>query len=575
MNNINNIPVAVAKRSSVNMSATQHYTTDFGRLDCVYHTELVPGDDVKIKLDGFLRGAPMPAPTFGSIKADIRVFFVPHRILTNRTSWNFDDWITGVTSSSHPYFIATAIANLLDSTNANYIGADYEQDLRRHLTNLGYPVKQDGTIYAPANFKINPFSFLAYQRIWWDYYRDSSLIPENLINSYIPPIGSGQISTSSYLTSLLSPRYACFKKDYFTTAKVYPQQGVDNAGAEALDYVSTTNTRSGVVAPSNPNNVLSVNPSNNTFSIQGNSFVSGDKVVPINWLRAANALQRYLERNNLAGTRLTERFLARFGVTPPAVALDMAEYLGGNSSQVRIGDVTANNENMSSAAGQFNPANAFNTLDANGDGYGTMQGQQGGKAAVDMTSGYVEYHSKEFGTLMAIQTLVPEVDYIQGLRADFLRGVSNDRFEYFTPEMENMGYEPVRASRLFFEDVNHANDIFGFVPRYQHYKLQNGVVAGDLVLAGTREGMDSLHLARVFSQQPTLNPAFTQITPDARHGLDRIFSVVGNVGQYDHFQGTCHADCVMSRPMSHDVLPSLEEDANSNTVAIQNGGVRM
>ena len=40
------LPIGVEQRSDVNMSAIHVGTTDFGRMDVVYHTELIRGDNV-------------------------------------------------------------------------------------------------------------------------------------------------------------------------------------------------------------------------------------------------------------------------------------------------------------------------------------------------------------------------------------------------------------------------------------------------------------------------------------------------------------------------------------------------
>ena len=103
------LPIGVEQRSDVNMSAIHVGTTDFGRMDVVYHTELIRGDNVTLKLTSMLRAAPMPCPTFGKFRRSLRVFFVPHRILTapanfNLSTFSWDEWINGQSANSHPYF---------------------------------------------------------------------------------------------------------------------------------------------------------------------------------------------------------------------------------------------------------------------------------------------------------------------------------------------------------------------------------------------------------------------------------------------------------------------------------------
>lgn len=596
MNKFNKIAVGVQSRSPQNLSKTFHGSHDFGRMDVVYcNSDIVAGDDIDLDINGYLRGAPMPAPTFGQVDVDVRVFFVPHRIATSRPSevgengFSWDNYISGVSSNSHPY--ATARDLLIqfnawlyqDGTERNPMHLDFlRRDCRRLMSQLGVPASIYNNIgTSPSDFPSNLYNqrvsnlwkFHAYQRVWWDYYRDSSLIEESYIRNYVPLLHSGRCTGVDYF-SYFEPRYACFRKDYFTTAKQYPEQG-------GFPVVAPTAGRNGIsdFVTYDPNNVIDPLSDKLDPTIKIDSVSAS--TLPIQWLRAANALQKYLERNNLAGTRLMERFLARFGVTPSSVALDMSEYLGGSRTTLSIGDVTANNEEFNAS---FIPSNAFNTASVDGSSTGTIQGQLGGKSSANCRSGHIKFHAKEYGTLIAIQTLIPHVSYYQGLSRMDTRGTDNDRFEYFTPEFENIGYQPLYGRELV-DSLDTYGRVFGYVPRYQDYKFDKDVVCGDLTLKETSAGMDSWHLARQFtaedlSSEPEvawLTPAFTMITPQERVKLDRIFSIPGTIeNQLDHFTSVIHSEVHIVRPMSSSALPSLDEDISQDgkRIELQNGGVR-
>lgn len=571
-NSFSKIPVAVQERSQQNLSHPLVSSSDFGRMDVVYcNTDIVPGDDVNLKIDGFLRGAPMPAPTYGKIDIDVRVFFVPHRILCSRenetsdaganTTFCWDDFITGISSVSHPYFNGNTLRSRVTNYegNTHFVGEAYYKDLRRLYSQFGLPrefvLDRMGSAVA-LTLRINPFRFFAYQRVWWDWYRDSSLIEESSIRDYLPLCPSGQIG-DFIADKVLHPRYCCFKKDYYTTAKLNPQSG----SASALTPLNSNY----------PSGAAFVNP-NNTPELDDPITATN---LPVQWLRSANALQKYLERNNLAGSRLMERFLARFGNTPSSVALDMSEYLGGASRSLQIGDITSNNEQNGIDESEI--TNAFGTPSSS---RGTIQGQLGGKSMSDISSGNISFHAKEFGTLIAIQTIRPNVFYYEGLTRDLTRGLDSGKFDYFTPEMENLGYQPLYLRELFLPQAPaNLNRIFGYQTRYADYKMSKGVVAGDFVLDGTKEGMDSWYLSRELESEEAfeLSPAFTTLSPYPRLLLDRIFSVPGTIGQYDHFNCFYNCEVHMSRPMSASSLPSLDEDLgqHGNVVSVPNGGVRM
>lgn len=590
-NSFSKIPVAVQERSRQNLSHPLVSSSDFGRMDVVYcNTDIVPGDDVNLKIDGFLRGAPMPAPTYGKIDVDVRVFFVPHRILCSRenetsasganTTFCWDDFITGISSVSHPYFNGNTLRSRVTKYegNTHFVGDPYYKDLKRLYSQFGLPNdfildRLDGPL--ALTLRINPFRFFAYQRVWWDWYRDSSLIDESSIRDYLPLCPSGQIG-DAIADKILHPRYCCFKKDYYTTAKLNPQSGTRTVIAPTVGSASSVSVRE--LYPESPDNTPNVAP---------NITVGANAGLPVQWLRAANALQKYLERNNLAGSRLMERFLARFGNTPSSVALDMSEYLGGASRSLQIGDITSNNEQNGIAEASI--TNSFATPSSS---RGTIQGQLGGKSMSDISSGNISFHAKEFGTLIAIQTIRPNVFFFEGLTRDLTRGLDTGKFDYFTPEMENLGYQPLYLRELFLPKApQNVNVIFGYQTRYADYKMSKGVVAGDFVLDGTKEGMDSWYLSRDMLREfgefdengkyiggwPTLSPAFTTLSPYPRLVLDRIFSIPGEIGQYDHFNCFYNCEVHMSRPMSSSSLPSLDEDLgqHGNVVSVPNGGVRM
>lgn len=560
------LPIGVEKRSDVNMSAMHVGSTDFGRMDVVYHTELIRGDNVKMKLTSMLRAAPMPCPTFGKFRRSLRVFFVPHRILTapanfNAGSFSWDEWINGQNSASHPYFSVSSLKLVYAgsaSAAALITSLPSWRDACRLASQLRFPayiynMSKDATIPSTNVARFNPFPAAAYQRIFWDWYRDASLIDETNLLTYVPLLPSGEISAALSLP-YLTPRYCCWDKDYFTTAKLTPQSGGKTSVA-----TSYTSTAYDVL---NPKNVQ-----------QGNASLApnGSTRIPVQFIRAAEALQKYLERNNLAGSRLIDRMVARFGGSRNVVRLNMSEYLGQVEDTMVVGDITASND----LSGSPSTSNAFNLGAAS-----SIMGQQSGKSYGRSASDTIEYHAEETGTLMVISTLVPSTGYYQGIDRSLTRGTSDDKFDYFTPELQGIGYQPVYLQELYADSAS--SQLFGFAPRYADYLFQPDVVSGDLVLSSTSAGMDGYHTFRTFSQAPSLTPSFTQIRPEDRDELDsRIFSITpkaaskSDYGVLDHFVGYVNADVLINRPIDSHKSPFLDEDGHHDNVTIPDGGTRM
>lgn len=560
------LPIGVEKRSDVNMSAMHVGSTDFGRMDVVYHTELIRGDNVKMKLTSMLRAAPMPCPTFGKFRRSLRVFFVPHRILTapanfNAGSFSWDEWINGQNSASHPYFSISSLKLVYGGTDTAQpliSGLPSWRDACRLASQLRFPayiynMSKGATIPSTNVARFNPFPAAAYQRIFWDWYRDASLIDESNLLTYVPLLPSGEISSALSLP-YLTPRYCCWDKDYFTTAKLTPQSG--GKTSVATNYTSTA------YEVLNPKNVQ-----------QGNASISpaGTTRIPVQFIRAAEALQKYLERNNLAGSRLIDRMVARFGGSRNVVRLNMSEYLGQVEDTMVVGDITASND----IEGTPSTSNAFNLGSAS-----SIMGQQSGKSYGRSASDTIEYHAEETGTLMVISTLVPSTGYYQGIDRSLTRGTTDDKFDYFTPELQGIGYQPVYLQELYAAAAS--SQLFGFAPRYADYLFQPDVVSGDLVLSGSSAGMDGYHTFRSFSQAPALTVSFTQIRPEDRDELDsRIFSITpkaaskSDYGRVDHFVGYVNADVLINRPIDSHKSPFLDEDGHHDNVTIPDGGTRM
>lgn len=609
MKHFSKVPIATGERSRQNLSATTNFTADFGRLDPVYHCEVCPNDDVELDISQFMRMAPMPYPVQGSIRQDLRVFFVPYRILQpdykdpGQTKFSWDNYITGVSNTSHPYAQAGALKGFLASSayasQDNYgfptgvYGTMWEQDSRRLFSLLGLPKDIYNYVASGVITDVTPITlwpFQAYQRIWWDYYRNSELILEELLPQYFPALAPGLNSlynggsqtVDKFLAHFLMPRYACFPKDYFTTAKVNPQSGSTASTVGTTLNVQPTTSDRALVLKSNGevgySNLVTVDDSAGIQrAVYFGSLGSTTSVLSqfsIEVLRRANALQKYLERNNIVGSRLIERFLARFGVAPSSQVMQMSEYLGGTSGTYNIGAIMSSTDTSSSAG--VPSSDGFGMSLQQDPAGGSIQGLSTGAGAINLNSGKIKYHAKEFGCLMVISSIVPNVVYTEGLHKKWKRGLG-DRFDYLTPEMDRLGYEPVLRNEIQY-DESFGNQPFGYVPAYSSYKYQNSIKAGDLVLVGTNSSMDCVNIEREFGiYSPSLTADFTQINPDERLSIDRnIFTFPGNLGEFDHFVGYAHVECHVNRSISDDGLPALDPDLDDQKkkILVENGGVR-
>lgn len=558
------VKVGTNKRSSFDLSHYQVTTTDFGKLVPICVRECLPHDEITLDPKVFIRLAPLAVPTFGHIKARVHTFFVPNRIL-----WKgWDNWINGLNTSSLPYFTTTQLHDeaSFDPAYISYVEPLPSQVYPRGqitdlFTNLG--LSQEAVSHYQSvtfgNYKLNPFAFLAYQRIWFDYFRDSNINQDEAWFDNLRNHSSGMYS-NILVHQMVQLRRACFKKDYFTTAKLNPQDGADAALATAQFNRAINSASTGLLAvhakTTNGSNSIELNVTNTDTS--SNRIVSAISV-PV--LRAATALQRYLERNNFVGSRPIARALAHFGIAPSAERLDMSEYLGAHDFPVQIADVTSTSLYSATEPDPMQPG-----------GLGT----QAGKGIAAGNGQAINYHAKEHGILMSVLSILPDTGYYQGLPKWLTRGYVDGKFDYFTPEFENLGFQPI-LTRELVSDSSHPEQIFGYTPKYSEYKFQMDVLAGDFTARGTNTGGDSYHLFRKLeSTDAVLNTSFTECGFNNQMDYDRIFQVPSEDG-LDHFYCNINCFCQMVRQMSSFASPSIinSEEGDGQRIDLPYGGTRL
>jgi len=575
------IKVSSGNRSTFDLSHHQVTTSDFGFLTPICYRDMLPNDDFIIKPSVFCRLAPLAVPTYGRITCRVHHFFVPYRILYPK----WDQFITQ-DSNNHtvpPYFTGSYLKQALNSDPAvspshQSAHESFRGIYSRVMSNLGlnpFAVKN-----AANDERFAAFPFLAYYRIWMDWFADTSIQNhEQLVQEFNTLVENGGDLMSGSLTAIrfIESKDCCYKKDYFTTAKINPQDGsasqvsVDVAGidlnpamvsSQQADAIKQYNgkvwsgTASGTV-PSSATSVLG------QFTIEA--------------LRAANSLQRYLERNNFVGTKTINRILAHFGVSPQPERLDMAEFIGGSSFPIQIGDVTSHT------------GHTFFNDDDNLD-YSTVGlGAQAGKGVGAGQGDTVRYHAKEHGIFMSLMSILPDTGYYQGISRFWNKGVYGDALDYFHPEFENLGYQEILNKELFATGTYEGfqrEGIFGYTPRFSEYKFQQDVLAGDMLTVGQDTSLhqpngapnDSWHLFRKFSftqaSPCALNYNFTRLH-NRSNDYDRIFQFTNNA--YDHFYFNIDCDVKATRDMMGFGEPSLSatNDEDGKTMNLPYGGTRL
>lgn len=244
--------MSIKKRSNFNLSHEVKTSTDIGKLVPIFCEPIIPGDSFKVSAEVYARFAPLLAPVMHRVNCYIHWFFVPNRLL-----WK--DWRKFITGGpkgkQNPVYprVKVPVAELNKSINQYWLnkwfGRNSLYDYLGFPTFIGY---QDGKyvnqfLNATRDLEIDLLPFMAYQRIWSDYYRDENLDPlrgfyytdeefdqsdENelpMLDSGIrvPAESSRSMPLDSVLDQIFSLRQRCWEKDYFTSALPWAQRGGD------------------------------------------------------------------------------------------------------------------------------------------------------------------------------------------------------------------------------------------------------------------------------------------------------------------------------------------------------------
>lgn len=482
------------KRAKFNLSNFHNCTFKMGYLYPVNLTEVLPGDSVQLSTSVFLRLAPMVVPVMHPVYMHLSNFFVPSRIL-----WDgFEDFITGGPDGTDTSVLPKVTLNVTNSPVGSLADA------------FGIPVQM---LKDAKTFSVNSLPFIAYYMIWNEYFRDQDLNEA---------IDLSTITGAPSSLNLLRPSWA---KDYFTTARPWPQKGPDvsvpvNLAAAGEPSISATTTISPSGAPTFQRNYDSGAPLNSLrySAVNGSPIIklsnfddsitwldpalaaettinysSGNPElgsVNINDLREAFALQRFEEHRSMFGSRY-EDLLRYLGVRPQDARLQLPEYLGGFSAPVQFSEVLQTSSD----------ADRSGVGDMYGHGIGATKGRR------------IRRFIPEHGYIMSLLTVRPIPVYAQGLERIWSK---ENRFDFWQKEYEHIGQQEIRNSEVYADgDTAKDGETFGYQNRYDEYRRGVNIITGEF-----RTNQDYWTMARIFESRPALNGDFVSCMP-----TDRIFQV--------------------------------------------------
>ena len=265
-------------------------------------------------------------------------------------------------------------------------------------------------------------------------------------------------------------------------------------------------------------------------------FAAGLNNVVSAWsVRAVIKAATWLQRNNLLPARANDYLRAKFGVSPSAERLNIAEYIGSASKPLQISDVVS--------------------TEASGNNLGALGGK-GTAYSIDKLS----YHAEEFGYFIVTCELRPHIEYGQGVDPLVLRTRVD---QFYQQETDGLGFSPVPTQCLVGGPITGLepwnlgdtynmgaieNRIFGYLPNHWDYKCKHSNLSGDFGIPGNID-IQAFHLMRYVGG--------SDVTEYAQNSLSfrypglcfydnefaRIFVDSSLVHLKDHFQMIASFDC--------------------------------
>ncbi len=441
------------KRSNVNLSFINRFSALPGVLIPIMNEPAQAADDWRIRMSALVKTLPLQGPLMGSFKVQVDFFFNPVRLYNRGLHGNIRNlkpenvkfpiikWCQGDTKNLEtpdtvrPIVLAGDIG-VHETSLLHYLGLPRLVCNSEGVGDQGYKVRV---------FTANPW--LGYYNIFYNYYanqQEQYFSVYGVSALYTPGdrpgfkqravLGSGELSTiESWLYQNLGQPY--------------------NVPLEFLDY--TSGTGSGNFVPQTtvwnnlnkqfvgfshaPNGGLccrtylpdrfsvwlnSSTYSNVSVSSSINVAVSGSLgTMTIDAIRFANHLNNMLLKTAVAGSTYDAWLLSQYGASYKPLG-EVPEFIASRSFELTFDDV------IQTAPGS--EKDPLGTLGGRGLGF------TGGRD--------VRYYCQEHGYIMAIMSIIPRVDYFQGIRHGMQLTSLSD---WHVPEMDNIGFQDLLVDDFY------------------------------------------------------------------------------------------------------------------------------
>ena len=489
-------------RSNFNLGRVRRTTLSPGLVVPVYCEEILPNSYKRLDLEALVHTNATIAPLMGSFTVKFEAFFVPLRLYHRHLDLNnlnpnfhtdFDFHYITIPNvdyeQTYSLPIQQAIANTPDHQTDNVVYTNYQVapgSLIDHLRML--PVGFSSALWSmgdrPASWResrVNAEPLIGYFDIWRNYYANphDRRVPYKVQNSTADPVsaGIGKYSGSyryfnlddldEFITAINT--YSIDEENGFMPSAEdvqlafgrYVQDDSVPENPSNVSFLSRVSIPlfSGQAIQTNPSTLVGVLPQyfdtrdglhfgllprtfkddyfNSRFLNEFVSYLQEQAVITVNdnkfnitQLRVANRIAKYIDKSIFSDTRFGSWIKAHFGVKTNS-KLNIPQFLGSMTGNVVFTDIYATAQ--TSTKGTVTSNQALGSRASLGQGYVKGKGS------------FVEFNATEPGYLMVMCSLVPNVNYTQGIPKMYLKTSFNDLFR---PEWDAIGYQPLELLEM-------------------------------------------------------------------------------------------------------------------------------
>lgn len=541
------LPQVDIQRSIFDISKEHLTSFNVGELVPFYLSEVLPGDTFNVTTSAVVRLQTPLTPIMSNLYLDTYYFYVPSRILWTHFKEMMGEntssaWLPSVSYTTpvtappsggwNPGTIADHLGIPPLVNNSSVIGAKLPSSLPfRAYAMICNEWFRDQNLTDPINITLG----------------DSSITGSNGTNYITDTEKGGQLfkvaKFHDYLTSCLpAPQKGApvpiFGNEFNQTlpsgnrsallpVAPYSSQSVPDTYDYPL-YAHTNNiTSKRVSTSSTPNNnpVIFGNYQNDGF-VPDNLWADvGPLNISVNDLRVAFQIQKFLEKNARAGTRMRETIREHFGVLTSDARMMIPEYLGGHRIPLSIHQVANTSEGTNSYVGDLGAMS--NTSDVHEDFIKSFD---------------------EWGYVIGVCCVRYDHVYAQALDRLWFR---KDRLDYYWPVFANVGEQPVFKSEVKYDSTQTGYEVFGYQEPWAEYRYGRNTCSGEM-RPGVPNSLATWHLADYYTAVPTLSDGWIR---EDTNTVDRVLTVAhSNANQvFTDF----YIKNIATRPMPMYSIPGL------------------